>query len=61
VRQYAGEEMTWDVQMVLDKAEVPKIQLGAAGRLGWTSWLKTKPFARDAQDLILNPNSCSIS
>jgi hypothetical protein len=26
-----------------------------AGGLGWTTWLKTKSFARDADDLILNP------
>jgi type VI secretion system protein ImpH len=54
VRQYAGEEMTWDAQMVLLKEEVPKIQLGVAGRLGWTSWLKTKPFERDAENLVLS-------
>jgi type VI secretion system ImpH/TssG family protein len=26
-----------------------------AGGLGWTTWLKTKPFTRDADQLILNP------
>ena len=55
IQQYAGEEFTWDAQFVLFKEEVPKIQLGAAGRLGWTTWLKTKPFARDPEDLILAP------
>lgn len=55
IRQYVGDEFTWDAQFVLLKAEVPKIQLGKAGRLGWTTWLKTKPFARDAEDLVLAP------
>ena len=55
VRQYVGEELTWDAQMILLKHEVPKIQLGSAGRLGWTTWLKTKPFRRDAEDLVLTP------
>jgi type VI secretion system protein ImpH len=53
VREYAGEQYSWDVQLVLAKEEVPVVQLGKAGRLGWTTWLKTKPFERDADDLIL--------
>jgi type VI secretion system protein ImpH len=55
IRQYVGEELTWDVQLVLLKEEVPKIQMGAAGRLGWTTWLKTKPFESDAENLVLSP------
>ena len=53
VRFYVGDELTWDAQLVLDKNEVPKSQLGKAGRLGWTTWLQTKPFSRDAEDLVL--------
>ena len=53
VRQYTGDEFTWDVQFVLVKEEVPSVQLGQAGRLGWTTWLKTKPFQKDAEDLVL--------
>ena len=55
VTLYVGEELTWDAQFVLVKEEVPKIQLGKAGRLGWTTWLKTQPFENDAGDLVLNP------
>jgi len=53
IRQYTGEHFTWDAQLVLAKEEVPAVQLGKAGKLGWTTWLKTQPFARDAEDLIL--------
>ena len=56
VRYYIGDELTWDAQLLLDKAEVPKIQLGRAGRLGWTTWLKTRPFTHHAEDLVLHPN-----
>lgn len=56
VRHYVGDELTWDAQLVLAKDEVPKTQLGKAGRLGWTTWLHSKPFVSDAEDLILNPN-----
>ncbi len=52
---YCGEHFFWDVQLVLAAAEVPATRLGAAGRLGWDTWLKTQPFTRDADDLILNP------
>ena len=56
VRLYVGEEFTWDAQLVLAKEEIPDVQLGKAGRLGWTTWLKTKPFTHDAEDLILSGN-----
>ncbi len=55
IRYYAGEHYSWDVRLVLAKEEVPAIQMGRAGRLGWTTWLKTKPFDHDADDLVLTP------
>jgi len=55
VLNYCGEHFFWDVQLVLQAGEVPAIQLGSAGRLGWTTCLKTQPFTHDAEDLILNP------
>jgi len=53
VRFYTSDQYSWDVQLVLTKAEVPVTQMGRAGRLGWTTWLKTKPFDHDAEDLVL--------
>jgi type VI secretion system protein ImpH len=55
VLNYSGHHFFWDAQLVLRADEVPATRLGYAGRLGWTTWLKTKAFARDADDLILNP------
>jgi type VI secretion system protein ImpH len=55
VMNYVAEEFFWDVQLVLKAAEVPEISLGQAGLLGWTSWLKSVPFTRDADDVVLNP------
>jgi type VI secretion system protein ImpH len=55
VSNYCEEHYFWDAQLVLNAAEVPETQLGRAGRLGWTSWLKTQPFTRDPDDLVLNP------
>jgi type VI secretion system protein ImpH len=55
-RYIAGQEYDFDVQLILKADEVPKSQLGATGerapRLGWTTWLKTKDFTRDAEDAV---------
>jgi type VI secretion system protein ImpH len=57
VRHYAGDHFAWDVQLVLARDEVPATQVGRAGRLGWTTWLKTQPFQHDAEDLVLQGSS----
>jgi type VI secretion system protein ImpH len=56
VINYCGQQYFWDAQLVLEAGEVPSSQLGSAGRLGWTTWLKTQPFTHDAADLILVPS-----
>jgi type VI secretion system protein ImpH len=53
VVDYCGAELVWDLQLVLMAAEVPDTRLGRAGKLGWTTWLKSKPFQRDADNLVL--------
>jgi type VI secretion system protein ImpH len=55
VRNYVGDEFSWDVNLILRKEEVPALRLGAAGLLGWTSWLGTRRSERDATDLLLDP------
>lgn len=55
VRNYIGDELIWDLNLILKQAEVPPLQLGAAGRLGWTTWLTSRPKAEDAADLTLEP------
>jgi len=60
VLNYVNHEFFWDAQLVLKAAEVPETRLGQAGMLGWTTWLKTQPFTRDADDLILQGSSLDI-
>lgn len=55
VRSYVGDELEWDVNLILKREEVPPLQLGQGGRLGWTTWLTAPPRSRDADDLRLNP------
>lgn len=55
-RYIVGQEFDFDVQLILKAEEVPGCQLGAKGsrapRLGWTTWLKTKEFSKDAEDAV---------
>ena len=53
VRNYLGDQLLWDAQLVLLAGEVPSISLGQTGRLGWTTWLKTAPLGCDPDDLVI--------
>ena len=55
VRNYAGDELLWDLNLILKKEETPPLALGKSGHLGWTSWLTGKPKTEDPDDLLLNP------
>lgn len=54
VRTWVGREFGWDLQLVLQKKEVPASRLGSEARLGWTSWLGSRFGASDAADLIVD-------
>ncbi|MCF1505957.1 type VI secretion system baseplate subunit TssG [Afifella sp. H1R] len=53
-RLFVGIGLTFDVQVVLKKEQVPFCQLGGAGaaqpRLGWNSWARVAPAARDSDE-----------
>ncbi len=55
-RFFAGQVLDFDVQLVLKASEVPGCRLGETGergpRLGWSAWLKTEAFTRDADDAV---------
>jgi type VI secretion system protein ImpH len=55
VRNYTGRELDWDVQLILDKRDVPPLQLGEKGELGRTTWLLSRPRDENADDLSLAP------
>ncbi len=57
VLNYVDQEFLWDVQCVLRKEAVPPLQLGAGAQLGWTSWLKSRPFQNDADDPVFAPET----
>jgi len=53
IRGLAGCHLQWDAQLILKADEVPDLVLGGAAgaRLGYTTWLHTRPFAQDVADL----------
>ncbi len=67
VRNYVGDEMVWDAQLVLKSQQVPaelvlhtpktasESSMHGEARLGWTTWLGPRRNAADACDLTLNP------
>lgn len=54
IRNYVGLTLRWDVRLTLRSTEIPPLQLGRSGKLGWTSWLGRRKPGRDADDLVLS-------
>ena len=56
-RLFSGLEFEFDMQLVLKSEEVPFAVLtgnrGDGPRLGWTSWLKTREFVTDDDQVVI--------
>lgn len=54
---FANGQVDFEVQLVLDREEVPGCELGAEGelapQLGWITWVKSVPMNMDPGDTIL--------
>ena len=57
VRNYIGDELAWDIRLILKKKEVPTTHLNKGHRLGWTTWLDNQSLKTDADHLLLMPLS----
>jgi type VI secretion system protein ImpH len=55
VREYVGDALDWDVNLVLKGDEIPAAILGSDVRLGQTSWIGEPDTTRDVDDLYLTP------
>lgn len=57
-RLYAGAQLDFDVQAVLRADEVPLCSLtvdaARSVRLGWDTWIHSRPFTHDAADAIFS-------
>lgn len=54
VRTYIGDELQWDLQLILRKEDTPPLGLGIVGHLGWSTWLLRDPMPRDPDDMVLD-------
>jgi type VI secretion system protein ImpH len=54
---YAGGEIDFELQLILDRRDVPSCELGSEGEtapcLGWLTWARTKAMDRDPSETIL--------
>lgn len=55
IRNYIGDELDFDLKLILKRDEVPPIELGQSGALGWTTWLGERNAETDAGDMLINP------
>ncbi|MDJ0807837.1 MAG: type VI secretion system baseplate subunit TssG [Gammaproteobacteria bacterium] len=55
VRNYVGDDLRWDLNLILKKQQIPELRLGRERRLGWTSKLVNGELEKDMDDLLLNP------
>ena len=54
VRNYMDDSLSWDLKLILKKDQIPPLQLGQSGELGWTMWAQTRAREHDADDLELD-------
>lgn len=57
VKNYVGDALDWDVNLVLRREEVPQAELGKTVRLGQTGWIGELKTENDVDDLYLEPNA----
>jgi type VI secretion system protein ImpH len=53
MQQLLGDEYYWDALLVLREKEVPPTRLGAASKLGWTSWMGNRNRHQHAADVSI--------
>lgn len=57
LRQYLGIEFNWEVRLLLKSEDVQGNRLGAAQRLGYSSWLGNQPQPQARGDLRFSPEN----
>ena len=61
VRNYVGLEYDWDLRLLLRADSVPRLALGGAQRLGYSSWLGRRRSRLAAGELVLAAPSHTVS
>ncbi|MFS4437491.1 type VI secretion system baseplate subunit TssG [Paracoccaceae bacterium GXU_MW_L88] len=59
VQHYIPPGIDFDVQVILDRRDIPETQLGGGAlpaRLGWNCWAQSVPAAKDSDEAIIRPD-----
>jgi len=59
VRNYVGDELHWDVRLILQEKVEQPMRLGQS-HLSWTAWLGRASGAR-REDLVLDPQAETVT
>jgi len=60
VRNYVGDELDWELRLLLLGSEITNTKLAESGRLGWTSWIGERPAEEVIDDVVLHPLDWAI-
>jgi type VI secretion system protein ImpH len=59
IRLYCGPSLSFEIQLILAKEDVPEARLQGSspvGRLGWDLWVRQAPAANDSSDAVFDPD-----
>lgn len=55
IRSYVGKELYWDVQLLIRSEDIPPLELGEGGRIGFDAWLQPAPDDSDFHQVVFDP------
>ena len=61
VKNYIGDELMWDLQLILQQGEIPSASLGMRSTLGRSTWISKDAIEHDAADLVLDDSTSVMS
>lgn len=59
VRLYCGPSLSFEIQLILAKEDIPEARLqggSSVGRLGWDLWVRQAPAGKDSDDAVFDPD-----
>jgi len=57
VRNYIGDELAWDLKLLLKRDQIPSFSLDGTNKFGWTSWLHSDGRQKEYEETIINYTS----
>jgi len=61
IRNYVGDELDWELRLLVNVTETPNVVLGEHGRLGWTSWVGDLPPEKAVDNVVIRPMAPTLN